>query len=114
MHEPIDPIVPVPRPGGWPRAVYRMELLGALAPEQAYYELACVSRQLRLGVVAEYQGLDLYAFPHQSTSEIARSHQAAKAFLAARSPADQREAAAVSLRVLIRQRATRLALGGAV
>jgi hypothetical protein len=74
MYEPIDPPRPVP-PGGWPKATRRVELVGVTSLAEAIYELACLARHERLGQVATFQGSDLYAYPHQTTSEIGRSHE---------------------------------------
>jgi hypothetical protein len=72
MPEPLDPPIRTPA-GGWPHASLRVDLPATLAPELAFYELAGLSRRFRLGVVAGFHGVELFAYPHQTTDEIARS-----------------------------------------
>ena len=43
--------------------------------DEAIYAVACMTRRWRMGVVAHAFGSELFAFPHQTTSEIARSYQ---------------------------------------
>lgn len=76
--EPIDPVRRVPS-GGWPKALYRLELLPDLIFPAAVYEAACAARSLHRGVVVDWQGAPLIAFPHQSVDEIARTYQRLKA-----------------------------------
>jgi hypothetical protein len=70
--EPIEATVAVPA-GGWPRALIRLELGMDCPICEAIYEVARASRQFRRGVVMEVNGTDLFAFPHQSCDEIART-----------------------------------------
>ena len=72
MPEPIDQPLRCPT-GGWPKASLRLDLPGDLKPELAFYELAGLSRRWRIGVVAEVHGVELFAFPHQTVDEIART-----------------------------------------
>ena len=74
MAEPIDPVIRAPR-CGWPRVADRVELVGVTLLRDAAYELACLCRLRRVGVVAEFDGVDLFAYPHQSCSEIERAHE---------------------------------------
>ena len=69
MPEPIDPIVRAPM-GGWSKAALRLELVGVETLYDAAYHLAGLARASRMGVVATFQGRDLYAYPHQTTAEI--------------------------------------------
>jgi hypothetical protein len=71
--EPIDPPLRVPT-GGWPKAMLRLELTTPCTRDEAVYELACLSRQQRRGCVAHFNGIDLFAWPHQSVSEIGRTY----------------------------------------
>lgn len=70
--EPCEPTVPVSA-GGWPRALIRLELGMDCPISEAIYEVARASRQFRRGVVMAVNGNDLFAFPHQSCDEIART-----------------------------------------
>lgn len=72
MTEPIEPMVPTPR-GGWPKALIRLELMPPLSLDDACRECAVMSRNQRRGVIANYSGSMLMAFPHQSVDEIART-----------------------------------------
>lgn len=72
MPEPIDPTLRVPV-GGWPKAMLRVDLTHPCTRDEAIYEVACLSRQERRGVVAHYNGVDIWAFPHQHTDEIGRT-----------------------------------------
>lgn len=72
--EPAWPIVRQPT-GGWPKTCVRLEFFAVYTLEQAIYELASYSRQMRIGVVANYNGRDLLAWPHQTCREIASFFQ---------------------------------------
>jgi hypothetical protein len=73
MHwEPILPTSPVPQ-GGWPRSLMRLHLAFDCPIAEAIYEVACASRQFRRGVVMDIGGQDLFAYPHQSCDEVART-----------------------------------------
>ena len=74
MPEPIDPILRTPM-GGWSKAAIRLDLVGVETLAEAAYHLAGLARASRIGVVATFQGRDLYAYPHQSTAEIERGFQ---------------------------------------
>lgn len=71
--EPIDGPVRVPE-GGWPRALQRMDLLPGIKLDVAIYEIAGASRRLHRGVVADFIGVPLVAFPHQTTDEVAATY----------------------------------------
>lgn len=70
--EPIEPVCGVPQ-GGWPRALMRLELGLECPIAEAIYEVCRASRQFRRGVVMTINGMDLFAFPHQSCDEVART-----------------------------------------
>ena len=70
--EPWMPVVHVPT-GGWPALALRLEVWKDTPIEQACYELALASREMRRPCVALIAGVDLIAFPHQTVDEIAQT-----------------------------------------
>jgi hypothetical protein len=76
--EPLDPVRKVPE-GGWPRALLRVDLLPDMKLRMAIYEVACASRHYWRGVVTDFEGTLLVAWPHQSVDEIARTYQRLRA-----------------------------------
>ncbi len=79
LYEPIDGPVPAPQPGGWPSILIRTELLGVKTTSQAAYEIAGLSRRMRIGLVADFDGTDMVAFPHLATGTIIEMWRFAKA-----------------------------------
>lgn len=73
LPEPGAPIHCPLNGAGWPVAVLRLEIMPSCkSVEHMAFALADTSRRFRMGVVATFHGVEVYAFPHQTTDEIAR------------------------------------------